>query len=137
MSGNDDRYLFLIAQDPEILPQVMPRTGIEASRRLIEQQNFRMMQQAFCQFNPPLHTAGKCSYPIAGTVQQTYAGENFFNPLLQCRTTQAVEVSLMPEVFVCRKFWVDTLSLKYNSDVPPQRRRIANHIKTGDLRAAG
>ena len=43
----------------------------------------------------------------------------------------------MPEVFVRCKFRIDTLRLKYDSDMTPQRGRFANHIQACYLRCAG
>ncbi len=46
-------------------------------------------------------------------------------------------MSLMPEVFVRRELRIHALRLKYDADMPPQRRRIANHIQSGNLGSAG
>src|SRR5271156_452347 len=46
VSGDDDGDALLIAKNSEILPEVVARARIEAGRRLVEQQNFWMMEQA-------------------------------------------------------------------------------------------
>src|SRR5882724_10973267 len=96
-----------------------------------------MMQQALCQFNAPLHSAREGLDPVASTIQQTYASQNLFNPLLQRWTTQSVKMSLMPKVLVRRELRIDTLCLKHDADVPSQRGRFANHVQAGDLGSAG
>src|SRR5579863_4227184 len=51
--------------------------------------------------------------------------------ILQRRSAQAVEMSLMPKILVCRELDVDALRLKNYADLPPQAcwilRRIAAH----------
>src|SRR5712692_4145691 len=96
-----------------------------------------MVQLPLGQFNAPLHSTGECFHSIASTIQQADARQNLFNSLLQRGSAQTVKVSLMPEVFVRREFRVDALRLKYDSDMPPQRRRFANHVQAHNLSSAG
>ena len=45
-------------------------------------------------------------------------------------------MALVPQILVCGQFWIDTLRLKYNTDLPPQARSILSHIATHDQSAA-
>ena len=58
--GNQHGDVFFVAQNLQVLPQIAARAGIEAGRRLIQQQHRRVMQQTLGQLQPPLHAAGKC-----------------------------------------------------------------------------
>ena len=71
--GHQHGNMFFIAQHLQILPQVAARAGVESGRRLIEQQHSRMVQQALCQFDSPLHPTGKCFDAFFGAVGQANA----------------------------------------------------------------
>ncbi len=80
-----------------------------------------MMQQSLGQFDTPLHAAGKRFHALFGAVGQAHARQNFCYALLQRRSAQPVQMSLMPQIFVGRQFEVDALRLKHDADLPPQR----------------
>ncbi len=100
MRGHQHRNVLFIAQDLQVLPQIAPRSRIKASRRLIEQQHSRMMQQALGQFDAALHAAGKSFHPFLGAVGEAHARENFFDALLQRRSAQPIKMSLMPQILI-------------------------------------
>ena len=62
------RDVFLVAQDPQVLPQIASRTRIEPGCRLIQQQHSWTMQESFGQLQPALHAAGKGFRFVAGAV---------------------------------------------------------------------
>src|SRR5208337_1569847 len=136
VGGDDHGNALLIAEDLEILPKVAPRAGIEAGGRLVEQQNLGMMEQSFGKFDAPLHSSGKCFYAIGGAVEQSHAGEDLVDALLEFGTAQAVEVSLMPEVLVGGELEVDALGLEDDADMAAQRSGLANGVEAGDGGAA-
>src|SRR5579872_346355 len=107
MGGDEDRDVFFVTQNLEILPEVAAGAGIEASGRFVEEQHRRMMQQALGQFDAALHASGKSLDALLGAIGETNAGENVVNALLQRGAAQAVEMSLMPEIFVGGELRVD------------------------------
>ncbi len=134
---DDDRDAFLIAQNLEVLPKIAPRAGIEAGGGFVEEQNLGMMEQSFGELDAALHASGKSLYAIGGAVEQSDAGEDFGDAHFKVGAAQAVEVSLMPEVFVGGQLGVDALGLEDDTDVAPQRARLANGVEAGDGGAAG
>ena len=90
------------------------------------------MQEAFGKFNAPLHSTGEGFNPVARAVEQSDAGQNLFNPLLQFRSAETIEVSLMPKVLVGGQFQIDALCLEDDADMTPERARLANCIQTDD-----
>src|SRR6266536_2082284 len=130
VGSDDDGNAFLVPQDLQVLPEIAPRAGIEAGGRFIEQQNLGMMEEALGQFNAPLHSTREGLHPVARAVEQSDPGQNLFNPLLQFRSAETIEVSLMPEVFVSGEFRIYALCLEDDADVAPKRVRLANRIQT-------
>src|ERR1035437_7625260 len=135
--GDDDGDALLIAEDLEVLPKVAPGAGIEAGRGLVEEQNLRMVEQAFGQLDAALHTAGKCFHAVAGAVQQSYTREYLCDSLLEFGAAQPVEMSLMPEIFIGGELGVDALGLEDDADVAAQGAGLANGVQAGDHGAAG
>ena len=78
----------------------------------------------------------KVSTRSAGAVEQSDAGEDLVDPLFQFVASQAVEVSLMPEVFVGGEFGIDALCLEDNADVAAERSGLVNGVEAGDGGAA-
>src|SRR5205809_1989260 len=60
MGCDNHRDLLVITQTVKILPKIAPCARIEPSRGFVEQQYRGMMKQALSQFQPPLHSPGKC-----------------------------------------------------------------------------
>ena len=67
------RHMLFIAQNLQVLPQIAPSSRVKPSGRFIEQQNPRMMQQAFSQLNAPLHAARECLNSFLRPVGQSDA----------------------------------------------------------------
>src|SRR5437879_459785 len=109
--------MFLVAQRLQVLPQVAPRAGIEAGSRFVEQKHAGMMQQSLSQFNAALHTAREGFHAFFGAVGEAYATKNFCHTLSQRRSTEAVEMSLMPEIFVGGEFGIDARGLEDDADL--------------------
>src|SRR5580658_259373 len=96
-----------------------------------------MMKQAFGEFDAALHASGESFHAIVAAVEQSDAGQDLDDSLLELGAAQAVEVSLMPEVFVGGELKVDALRLEDDSDVAAQGSGLADGVKAGDHGAAG
>src|SRR5258708_19232060 len=115
----------------------MPGAGIEAGGGLVEKQSLRMVEQAFGELDAALHASGESFYAIVGTVEQSNAREDLVDARFQVGAAQAVEVSLMPEVFVGSEFGVNALSLEDDADMAAQGSGLANRVEAGEPRAPG
>src|SRR5271170_5856207 len=120
MCGDEHGDMFLVAQRPQVLPEIASRAGIEAGSGLIEQQHSGMMQQSLGQFDAALHAAGKSFHELFGAIGEADAAEDFLNPVLQGGAAQTVEMSLMPEILVGGEFEVDALGLEDDADLAAQ-----------------
>ena len=128
--------MLLIAENLKVLPQVVPRAGIEASGRLVKQQNFGMVKQSFGELDAALHPTRKSFQPIATPIEQSHAGKNLGDSLLQVGPAQAVKMSLMPKVFIGGELWIDALRLENDAYPAAQSSGLANCIECGDCGAA-
>src|SRR5580692_1432277 len=95
-----------------------------------------MMQQSLGQFNPALHAAGKCLDSFFGAISQAYALEDFLCAILERASMQAIEMSLMPEIFICCQFLVDAGRLKDHADLATETRGICRRVTSHDDGAA-
>src|SRR5882672_12687346 len=95
-----------------------------------------MMQQAFCQLDAALHSAGESFDEFLGSIRQADAGENFLDALFQRCAAKAVQMTLMPEIFVGGELQIDALCLKYDADLPPQGRGFLRRVAAHDSGAA-
>ena len=129
-------HALFVAQDLQILPKVAARAGIEAGRRLVQQQHGRMMQQPLCEFQPTLHAAGKCFGFFFGAIGETDAAQHLGNALLQRCTAEAVNVADQHQVLFRRELDVDALGLEDYADVAAHQRGLARDIVSHDQGAA-
>jgi hypothetical protein len=95
-----------------------------------------MMKQAFGELDAALHASGKSFHTIGRTVEQSNAREDFVDARFKFGTTQAIEVSLMPEVLVGRELEVNALRLEDDADVAAQGSGLANGVEAGNHGAA-
>jgi hypothetical protein len=137
VSGDNDGDAFLIAEDLEILPKIVSGAGIEASGWFVEEQNLGMMKESLSKFYAALHSSRESFDEIGPAVEQADAGKNLGNTYLEFGAPEAVEMSLMPEIFVGRELGIDALGLKDDANVAAQRTGLANGVKPGDHSAAG
>lgn len=136
VSGDNHGDMLLIPENRQILPKVAPGAGIEARRGLVEQQYFRMMEQAFGEFDAALHASGESFHKIGGTVEQPHPSEDFIDARFEFDSAEAVKVSLMPEIFVGSELRVDALRLKDYADAAAQGSGLAHRVEAGNRRAA-
>lgn len=137
VGGDNDGDALLVAEDLEVLPKVAPGAGIEAGGGLVEEQNLGMVEQAFGELDAALHASGKSFDAIGSAVEQSDAGEDFCDACFEFGAAQAVEVSLMPEVFVGGELWVNALGLEDDANVAAQGSGLVDGVKAGDRGAAG
>ena len=96
----EDRDVLFVTENLQILPQITASAGIETRRRLIQQQDAGMVQESFSELNPALHASGERLDAFLGTICETDAREYFFDTASQSGAAEAVQVSLMPQVFI-------------------------------------
>src|SRR5258708_6072831 len=104
--------------------------------RLGRSQRHQVAFVHFGELDAALHASGESLYAIVGTVEQSDAREDLVDARFQVGAAQAVEVSLMPEVFVGSEFGVNALSLEDDADMAAQGSGLANGVEDSDRGAA-
>ena len=112
--GEQDRHALLARQVLDLLPQLGPCLGIEAGRRLVEEQHLRAVHQAHRDVEAALHPAGvRLDQPVGGLGERETL-ERRVHPPLQLGTGQPVELALEDEVLAAGRlgskpcFWPTT-----------------------------
>src|SRR5215813_1301778 len=59
MGRDQNAYVFLVAQNTEVLPEIAARAGIEAGGGFVKEQNVGMVQKVLGELDAALHTTGK------------------------------------------------------------------------------
>ena len=114
----------LVADLLQVLPQVAARAGIEAGRRLVEQQQPRAVQHACGQFDAAPQAAGKLFDQVARRSARPSRVEHFVGPRAQLAAAEAVQPAVVDDVFHHRQLLVDARRLE-------TRRRAARRIAAG------
>ena len=94
------------------------------------------MQQSFGEFDATLHSAREGFYPFLGAIGQTYSREHLRDTRIQTGSAEAVKVSLVPQILVCRELRVNALGLEDHPDLPPQPGSVFGSIAAHDYRPA-
>src|SRR5215470_12373125 len=128
MCCDEHRDMFLVAKHAQVLPYVATSAGIEAGCRFVQQQDCRAMQQAFCKFQPPLHSARKGLRFLVCALGETDAFEHGTYSRRQVLATKPVQMSLMAEVLCRCEFKINALRLKDDADFAAQLARLTGNI---------
>src|SRR4051794_12040586 len=91
-----------------------------------------MMHEALCDLYAAQHAARKCFHLVVSAVAQANTREHLRNPGLEGAAAQAVEMSLMHQVFGCRELHVNALLLKHHSNIPPNIAWIRDDAPVAD-----
>src|SRR5690348_10354302 len=146
MGGEADGDLVLLAQFTYVLPQVATARGVEAARRLVEEQDPRMVHETADDLELSAHAAGHPADRLEDLgAQPDDVGEITDLPPVGPRhqavhravRVQAVQHRVEPDVFLSSEVHVQRWVLKDNPDLATHLARLADHIVPGDLHAAG
>src|SRR6185295_3632739 len=92
MGGQQHRHAL---QAPQRVPEVPPRAGVEARRRLVEQQHLGPVKERLRQLDPALEAAGELLDALRLPIREPEAGQLLVAALAQLSARQAVEMAVM------------------------------------------
>lgn len=116
MRGYQNRDAGFPAESFEVTPHFLPRAGIEAGARFIEEQDAGVVEESLGDFDSALQTTREGLHDLPGPIGNAKTSEGDGNARFQIRSAQTVEVSLMPEVFKDGQFAVEAGRLKGNAE---------------------
>ena len=121
----------------DLRPHQRPRLGIEAGRRLVEEQHLRAVDQAQRDVEATLHAAGVRLDLALGGVGEPEALELLVGAPAQLHARDAVELALEHEVLAARGLHVAAVLLADDADRAPDLQRRAEHVVPGHPGASG
>src|SRR5437879_1853222 len=96
-----------------------------------------MMQQAFPEFYAALHASGKSFNVLLGSIVKADADENFSYSGLEGCAVQAVEMTLVPQIFIGGQLGVNALGLEDYPDLAAEAGGIPSGVVSVNDGAAG
>ena len=110
--------------------------GVEARRRLVEEQDTGPMQQSQRDVQTSLHAAGiRLGRPVGGG-RQPEALQRLAHPPLQVAPGDPVELALEDEVLPPGRLRIDAALLSHHPDEMARPRRVGDHVDAADASAA-
>src|SRR3989338_1374463 len=98
--GEEDGYAFFLVEILHVTPQVIARLRIETDGRLVEEEDFGMMEKPACDLEPPLHAAGEVPRDIVFAIEQSDNPQQLLHPFpSQCGGAAAqhsMEFQILP-----------------------------------------
>src|SRR5262245_46284354 len=117
MTGVDDRDTGGV--DPaNFLEDVVARLGIDAGRRLVEQEQAWSVNQASTEVEPPLHAARKSLDAGVAAIGQANRSQYLLHALAEDRFRHPVKCAEKLQVFARRKLAVDRQFLRHDTYQP-------------------
>src|SRR5947208_915985 len=77
VGDHEERHALTLAERAQVIPDVLAGLRVEPERRLVEEQNLRMVQHAAGDLEAPLHAAGEGLHERAGAIRKVDAANRF------------------------------------------------------------
>src|SRR5664279_1369258 len=137
MRCHDHRPLEPVSEVEDMLPDRLSGTGIDANRRLVEEQHDRAMQKALSNLEPPDHATGVLPGEMGGDLRKPHARERLRDAFCPFPSRDAVEARGQQHVFITGERTVGRQKLRDIADVPPHLGRLRDDIVAGNLGRSG
>ncbi len=137
VGGEKDGRPELVAQPADVVPEVGAALGIEAGRRLVEEDQPGRVNQPERDVEPPLLTARQRLDLALAEIGEIEPRAHLGGAPLGLRGGEAVELRLQHQLLVDQRAGVGAAALRDVADPPPHADRIAPQIAAGHRRLAG
>ena len=132
-----DRHLLLLRQPADLAPHLGARLGIEARRRLVEEQHGGLVQQPERDVELARHAARVgLGRPVGGRGQAEVL-EQLVHAPLEALARDVVDLALQDEVLASRGGGVEAGLLPDDADRAPHARGVGQHVDARHARLAG
>jgi hypothetical protein len=135
--GEQDGEPLLAREARDLLPHVGPHLGIQAGRRLVEEEHVGAVHQPHGDVEPPLHASGVGPGEPAGDVRQPESLQQVVDARAQRAAAQAVDLALELEVLAPGALPVGAGALGDDADPPAHLLGLAEHVDAGHPGLAG
>ncbi len=131
-----DRDALALARLDELPPEASARDGVEAGRRLVEEEEAGRVQHRLGDLDPPGEAAREGLDQVAGSVGELEAGEELVRPGGQAGAREAVQMALVAQVLGDGQLLVEARGLEYDADRGPDRAGLGRDVVPEDARRA-
>ena len=132
LRGEEDGHAVLARQSRHLVPQVGAARGVQAGRRLVEEQHARVMDERERKIQPALHAAGVAADLAVGRVRQPDALEQLVAARAPLGLRHALQRRLQAHVVAAREQRVERGLLQRGADRSAHRRALAEDVVPGD-----
>jgi len=134
--GQQDRQGFPLGDAAELFPHSRARLGIEAGRRLIQEDDARAVDEAERDVQPPFHAARIAADDPVGCVLDPDQAEQLVHALAQGAAVHALDAALEHQVLAPCRLAVDARALRDIADCSPDRIGLVDDVVEDDLGAS-
>ena len=131
-----DRQVLGAAQLLDLLPHRDAHLGIEAGRRLVEEEDARTVHERHRDVEAPLHPARVAARDPVGGLLEPDLLEQVLHALLDLAAAHAEDAALQAQVLAAGERDVDAVLLLDDADAAPHARRVASDVEVRDPRRA-
>jgi hypothetical protein len=128
LGGEKDRDAVVSGEAGDLVPQGRPALDVEPGRRLVEEQQPRLVQQRQCQVEPALHPARVAAHAAIGGIGQADPFQERVATSLDLGERQAVQASLEAHVLTPRQQGVERSILEGDADHVPHRGPLSDDV---------
>lgn len=114
--GGEYQRAATLMQPAQDAPHVVPRLRVEARRRFVENDQFRIVNERAGQRQPPPHAAGECRHFGVASIGQLDVGEQFIGSPLERLAAQAEIARIGNQVFYDGEIDVEGVELGYDAE---------------------
>jgi hypothetical protein len=131
MRGQEDRQAPFVGEARDLLPHRRPHLGIEAGRRLVEEEHPWPVDQAQGDVEPPLHAARIGAGQTAGGLREPEPLEQLVDAPPELGARKAVNLALEDEILATRCLRIEARALADDADDPSHPRGVAQDVDPG------
>ena len=128
VGGEQDRHPLLGGEPLDLPPHLGSRLGIEARRRLVEEQHVRAVEQSHGDVQAALHAAGVGLRLAVGGIGEAEALERLCDPAAELGAGDPVELALQDEVLATGRLRIGSVLLPDDADRAAYRHRVGEHV---------
>ena len=136
LSGQEHGHAVLGGQACDLLPQRRAALDVEARRRLVEEQNPRVVDEREREVKPTLHPTRVAADAAIGGLVQSDALEQLVAAPGSVRAREALERGLQSQVLAAGEHRVERGLLQRGTDRRAHLRALAHDVVAGDARGS-
>ena len=137
VGGEQDGQALLVGQALDLLPHFGAHLGVEAGRRLVQEEHLRPVHERGGDVEPPLHPARVVAGDPLGRFRQAELLEQLVDPLPELAPVDRADQSLQAQVLAPVQVDVDARGLPDDADRLAHLPRLRDRVEAGHTYTPG